>query len=103
MSDNTDDNMDGEPEGLDPVLAAILRALWEHAQTEGGKDLSLARLSKRAGVHMSVLRRVLTQLADAELAVMTLEEDGRGSARLTDEGEALCGQLFDEDGGQMLH
>jgi len=86
-------------DAIDPVLEAILRTLWEH--TDG--DLSLARLSKRAGVQMSVLRRMLTQLADAELAVMTLEEDGRGSARLTDEGEALCGQLFDEDGGPMLH
>jgi predicted transcriptional regulator len=86
-------------DAIDPVLEAILRALWEHT----GGDLSLARLSKRAGVQMSVLRRMLTQLADAELAVMTLEEEGRGSARLTDEGEALCGQLFEEDGGQVLH
>jgi DNA-binding IscR family transcriptional regulator len=68
-----------EQEGIDPVLEAILRALWEHAREAGG-DLSLARLSKRAEAQMSVLRRVLTQLADAGLAVMTLEEGGRGGA-----------------------
>ena len=91
-----------EQEGIDPVLEAILRALWEHAREAGG-DLSLARLSKRAEAQMSVLRRILTQLADAGLAVMTLEEDGRGSARLTEEGEALCGQLFEGDDVRMPH
>jgi len=99
MSDDAD-----EPEGLAPALAAILRVLWEHA-AEAGDGLSLARLSKRTGAQMSVLRRVLTQLADADLVVMTLEEDGRGSTRLTDEGQALCGQLFgvDGEGGQTVH
>ena len=92
-------------DAIDPVLEAILRALWEHASEAGG-ELSLARLSKRAGAQMSVLRRVLTQLADADLAVVTLEEDGRGSVRLTEEGEVLCAELFGEDGGQselILH
>lgn len=88
----TDEAEDG---GLDPVLAAILQALWDHARSGPGKDLSLARLSKRAGVQMSVLRRVLTQLAEAELVATVMEEDGRGAARLTEDGEALCGQLFD--------
>ncbi|MBV8271982.1 MAG: ArsR family transcriptional regulator [Cupriavidus sp.] len=99
MSDDAD-----EREGIDPVLVAILQALLEHAAEAGG-DLSLARLSKRAGAQMSVLRRVLTQLADADLVVVTLEEDGRGSARLTDEGQALCGQLFGAggEGGQTIH
>ncbi len=91
-----------EQEGIDPVLEAILRALWEHAREAGG-DLSLARLSKRAEALMSVLRRVLTQLADAGLAVMTLEEGGRGAARLTEEGEALCGALFEGDDRRMPH
>ena len=31
-----------EQEGIDPVLEAILRALWEHAREAGG-DLSLAQ------------------------------------------------------------
>jgi hypothetical protein len=41
-----------EQEGIDPVLEAILRALWEHAREAGG-DLSLARLSKQAEAQMS--------------------------------------------------
>ena len=99
---------DGEPEGggLDPTVAAILQALWEHRLTEPDKDLSLARLSKRAGVQMSVLRRVLTQLGDADLVETAMEEDGRGTARLTEEGEAICGQLFDSPApgdGPLLH
>ena len=93
MSDGT--GADEENGGLDPVLAAILQSLWDHARSGPDKDLSLARLSKRAGVQMSVLRRVLTQLADADLVATTMEEDGRGAARLTEDGEALCGQLFD--------
>jgi hypothetical protein len=124
MTDMTDDDAaQAENEALDPVLAAILRVLWEHARqhrastpesdaepdrrrapaadpsAEDGKapdnGLSLARISKRAGVQMSVLRRVLTQLADADLARVAMEEDGRGAARLTEEGGALCEQLFD--------
>jgi len=100
MNDEAD-----ERQGIDPVLVAILHALWAHAAEAGG-DLSLARLSKRADVQMSVLRRMLTQLADADLVEMTLEEDGRGAARLTGEGEALGGELFGEDGeqgGQTVH
>lgn len=89
----------GEDDGLDPVVGAILRTLWDHRQAGTEKDLSLARLSKRASVQMSVLRRVLTQLGEADLVDTVMEEDGRGTARLTEEGETLCGQLFSEDAG----
>ncbi|GJG93045.1 ArsR family transcriptional regulator [Cupriavidus pauculus] len=92
MTDDADTDADGEE--LDPVVGAILQALWEHARSGPDKDLSLARLSKRTGAQMSVLRRVLTQLGEADLVVTALEEDGRGTARLTEDGEAVCGQLF---------
>lgn len=94
--DEAADGQDGQDSvgGLDPALAGILDVLWREAQMPEGKVLSLARISKRASVQMSVLRRVLTQLAEAELVVMTMEEDGRGTASLTPEGEGLCSQLF---------
>ncbi|WP_370459271.1 ArsR family transcriptional regulator [Cupriavidus sp. SW-Y-13] len=101
QSDDSNRNEDADDD-LDPVLGAILQTLWDHtrsvaAQPEAAaKDLSLARLSKRASVQMSVLRRMLTQLSEADLVVTAMEEDGRGTARLTEEGEALCGQLFGE-------
>ncbi len=73
-------------------------ALWQAARAPGGGALSLARLSKRAAVQMSVLRRVLTQLAEADLAEAEIDESGRGTARLTAEGRALCDQLFETPG-----
>lgn len=104
--DDADADNAGDDDGIDPVLAAILRALWDHAQAGQDRDLSLARISKRASVQMSVLRRMLTQLADADLVVTAMEEDGRGTARLTDDGESLCAQLFaapDTDAPPVLH
>ena len=109
MTNDADDlpEDEGEAGELDPVLGAILQTLWDHSRAGSDKDLSLARISKRASVQMSVLRRVLTQLGAAGLVDTAMEEDGRGSARLTDEGLALCGQLFetpgDEDGAPTVH
>ena len=91
--DTGNDGADADEDTLDPVLAGILAALWQAAREPGGGPLSLARLSKRASVQMSVLRRVLTQLAEAEI-----DESGRGTARLTAEGRALCDQLFETPG-----
>ncbi|MGO4762305.1 ArsR family transcriptional regulator [Cupriavidus sp. 2KB_3] len=91
-----EDNADEDT--LDPVLAGILGALWQAAREPGGGALSLARLSKRAAVQMSVLRRVLTQLAEADLAEAEIDESGRGTARLTAEGRALCDELFETPG-----
>ena len=106
MPDDIPDD-EGEAEELDPVLGAILQTLWDHSRAGSVRDLSLARLSKRASVQMSVLRRVLTQLGAADLVDTIMEEDGRGSARLTEEGLALCGQLFetpdDEGGAPTMH
>ena len=97
MTNDADDlpEDEGEAGELDPVLGAILQALWDHSRAGSDKDLSLARISKRAGVQMSVLRRMLTQLAEADIVVTVMEEDGRGTVRLTEDGEALCGQLFE--------
>lgn len=92
LEDNADEDT------LDPVLAGILGALWQAAQEPGGGPLSLARLSKRAAVQMSVLRRVLTQLAEADLAEADIDESGRGTAQLTAEGRALCDALFEAPG-----
>lgn len=88
-------------EDMDPAVAGILQVLWTASQETDGKRWSLARISKRAGVQMSVLRRVLTQLEQLELAETTMDEEGRGTAHLTEEGEALCAELFDGQASQL--
>jgi len=94
---------------VDPVVIAILAQLWR-AQQESQQASphaarrpadgawSLAKLSKQAGVPMSALRRQLTSLVDSGLVVTTLAEDGSGSASLSDEGRALCAEVFGTDG-----
>jgi DNA-binding IclR family transcriptional regulator len=69
---------------VDPMLVAILMQLWRAEQETPGRDWSLAKLSKQAGVPMSTLRRHLTALADGGIA----------TARLTDAGRSLCADLF---------
>jgi DNA-binding IscR family transcriptional regulator len=77
---------DAAGEALDPVVAAVLRALWESANDPGGKAWSLAKRSKRAGIAMSTLSRALTQLEMAALVDVTTGVDGRGSAALNAAG-----------------
>ncbi len=65
--------------GVDPMFAALLQAFWDIHRDPPGKRLSLARLSKRAELPMSTLRRMLTQLEDAGLVAVAIDEDGTGS------------------------
>jgi DNA-binding transcriptional ArsR family regulator len=79
---------------VDPVKAAILRSLWESSQEPDGKLWSLAKLSKRSGVPMSTLMRNLTQFEMAGIVDVSMEQDGRSFASLSETGIEVFPQLF---------
>lgn len=93
---NAENNEGDQDESIDPVLVAVLEQLWRAGRETPERAWSLAKLSKQAAVPMSGLRRQLTALVDSGLVVMTLAEDGTGTASLSADGRAFCAQVFGE-------
>ena len=87
---------DNDPpsDAIDPVVEGLLGHLWEAANEPGGKVWSLAKLSKRAQMPQSTLRRYLSSLTEAGLVSVTLDEAGLGSSTLTEFGRSVCTDLF---------
>lgn len=83
-------------DSFDPAIVEVLLVLQQAGIENSATPWSLPKIAKRAQLPMSVLRRVLTQLQSAGLADVSVEEDGRGQASLTQEGAALAAQLFSD-------
>ncbi|KVE32664.1 hypothetical protein [Burkholderia sp. TSV86] len=89
---------DGQAGGdtLDPAIVAVLLRLREAAVERPGGAWSLAKLSKRARLPMSVLRRALTQLDAAGLTQTLMRDDATGRAALTALGRELSDALAEQ-------
>ncbi|MDQ7978355.1 ArsR family transcriptional regulator [Paraburkholderia sp. SARCC-3016] len=89
---------DGAPDMNDHQvqLVVVLGELWGARNESPGKPWSLAKLSKRAQLPMSTLRRLLTELTAAELVDVEMRPDGTGSVALTEQGAQVCADLFSD-------
>ena len=92
MNEDFDDEA---PQGPQAQLIDVLALLWEAHRTATDQQWSLAKLSKRATLPMSSLRRLLTELELADLVAVTTHPDGTGFAVLTEQGVEMCTELFD--------
>ncbi|MDR5838957.1 helix-turn-helix domain-containing protein [Caballeronia sp. LZ034LL] len=79
---------------IDPALVAVLEQLWRAREGSPQRAWSLAKLAKQSGLPMSTLRRQLTGLEEAGLVQVTINEDGTGSAWLSEQGATLCQAVF---------
>ncbi|RJF91908.1 transcriptional regulator [Noviherbaspirillum saxi] len=79
---------------IDPSIPEVMRVLWEARHDARSTPWSLAKLTKRAGLPMSILRRALTQLQSIGLVEVHLVEEGRGHVSLTEAGAQLATKIF---------
>jgi DNA-binding IclR family transcriptional regulator len=80
------------------ALIGVMETLWRIEGERPDKTCTLARLSKQAGLPMSVLRRQLTALVDAGWVVLQLDEGSvTGTVTTTAAGAQLCRELFAGD------
>ena len=79
---------------IDPALVAVLGQLWRARQETPGRAWSLAKLAKQSGLPMSALRRQLTGLTEGGLVEVRMDEEGTGSACLSEQGVTLCQAVF---------
>jgi DNA-binding transcriptional ArsR family regulator len=84
---------------LDPAVAAALAQLAAADRETPSLACSLARLSKRAELAMSTLRRALTALQDAGLVELRGLDGERPTAALTAAGRAFCAAVFGASAG----
>lgn len=82
----------------DEVMAAlinVMETLWRIAGERPDKPCTLARLSKQAGLPMSVLRRQLTVIVELGWVAVRLDEGAvTGTVVTTASGVQLCRDLF---------
>ncbi|WP_250503079.1 MULTISPECIES: helix-turn-helix domain-containing protein [unclassified Caballeronia] len=79
---------------IDPALVAVLTQLWRAHTETPERAWSLAKLAKQSGLPMSALRRQLTGLEEAGFVEVRMNEDGTGSAGLSEQGVTLCQSIF---------
>ncbi|MHA4870692.1 helix-turn-helix domain-containing protein [Duganella sp. PWIR1] len=77
------------------MVDELIVALWRLEAERPDKPCSLARLSKQAGLPMSVLRRQLTLLEEAGLVTLELDDGGiTGTVHFSPDGRALAADMM---------